>query len=66
MFPGSDITQHKINMKNNDFDVFLLYALKKLDYYQDKLTKQEVKITNNIFMYVEICLTLIIINLGNS
>lgn len=44
-------------MKNNDFDVFLLYALKKLNYYQDKLTKQEVKNTNNISLCVEICLS---------
>lgn len=29
-------------MKNNDFDIFLFYALKKLNYYQDKLAKQEV------------------------
>lgn len=42
LFPGSDITKNKINIKNNDFDIFLLYALKKLNYYQDKLSKQEV------------------------
>lgn len=42
LFPGSDLTQYKINMQSNDFDIFLLYALKKLNYYQDKLSKQEV------------------------
>ncbi|VVC27906.1 Hypothetical protein CINCED_3A010541 [Cinara cedri] len=41
LFPDSDLTQHKINIKNNDFDIFLLYSLKKLNYYQDKLSKQE-------------------------
>ncbi|XP_025199417.1 MICOS complex subunit Mic60-like [Melanaphis sacchari] len=41
LFPGSDITQHKINVNNNDFDIFLLYALKKLNYYKDNLSKQE-------------------------
>lgn len=42
LFPGSDITQPKINVENSDFDIFLLYALKKLNYYQEKLSKQEV------------------------
>ncbi|XP_026811516.1 MICOS complex subunit Mic60-like [Rhopalosiphum maidis] len=41
LFPGSDITQHKINIHNNDFDIFLVYALKKLNYYKDNLSKQE-------------------------
>lgn len=50
LFPGSDITQNKINIKNNDFDIFLLYALKKLNYYQDKLSKQEVSTQVNLIL----------------
>ncbi|KAF0762719.1 MICOS complex subunit Mic60-like [Aphis craccivora] len=48
LFPGSDITQHKINVNNNDFDIFLLYALKKLNYYKDNLSKQEANLDRKI------------------
>eukprot|EP00102_Acyrthosiphon_pisum_P021619 XP_016658829.1 PREDICTED: MICOS complex subunit Mic60 isoform X2 [Acyrthosiphon pisum] len=48
LFPGSDITQHKINVNNNDFDIFLLYALKKLNYYKDNLSKQEATLDRKI------------------
>lgn len=43
LFPGSDIVQQKTNVKNNDYDIFLQFAMKKLMYYQDKLAKQDVK-----------------------
>lgn len=48
LFPGSNITQHKINCSNNDFDIFLLYALKKLNYYKDNLSKQEATLDRKI------------------
>ncbi|KAL4142397.1 hypothetical protein QTP88_004864 [Uroleucon formosanum] len=48
LFPGSDITQHKINVNNNDFDIFLLYALKKLNYYKNNLSKQEATLDRKI------------------
>ncbi|KAL5240712.1 hypothetical protein ACI65C_008122 [Semiaphis heraclei] len=48
LFPGSDITQHKININNNDFDIFLLYALKRLNYYKDNLSKQEATLDRKI------------------
>ncbi|XP_050436383.1 MICOS complex subunit Mic60-like [Adelges cooleyi] len=39
LFPNSDITQTKTNELNADYDLFLMYAMKKLNQYQDQLAK---------------------------
>ncbi|XP_050535380.1 MICOS complex subunit Mic60-like [Daktulosphaira vitifoliae] len=41
LFPNLDITQNKNNDMNIDYDLFLLYAMKKLNHFQDILSKND-------------------------